>query len=240
MVGDPSRMADETGWRAQLPIERTLEDLSALLAVRAQTRRPTAGMTGEQQHSETARQLVHMAMGGFALLLRWLTWWQALALAASALLFNFFVLPLVAGRLYRAGDDPRRLHGILFYPLSVLMLLLCFPHRPDIVAGAWGILAIGDGLATLVGRAAGGARWPWNRDKTVAGSLAFVAGGTAAAVFLLGWCRPTGLPREPVVFLVGLAFAAAVAAAAVETIPVASMTTSLSPLPRARRFGWRR
>ena len=27
MVGDPSRMADETGWRAQLPIERTLEDL---------------------------------------------------------------------------------------------------------------------------------------------------------------------------------------------------------------------
>jgi GDP-4-dehydro-6-deoxy-D-mannose reductase len=27
MVGDPSRVADETGWRAQLPIERTLEDL---------------------------------------------------------------------------------------------------------------------------------------------------------------------------------------------------------------------
>ncbi len=27
MVGDPSRMADETGWRAQMPIERTLEDL---------------------------------------------------------------------------------------------------------------------------------------------------------------------------------------------------------------------
>lgn len=186
-------------------------------------------MTGEPQHSETARQLVHMAMGGFALLLRWLTWWQALALAASALLFNFFVLPLVAGRLYRAGDDPRRLHGILFYPLSVLMLLLCFPHRPDIVAGAWGILAIGDGLATLVGRAAGGARWPWNRDKTVAGSLAFLAGGTAAAVFLLGWCRPAGLPREPAVFLVCIAFAAAVAAAAVETIPSASTITSPSP-----------
>ena len=105
IVGEPARLAAETGWRAQLPIERTLEDLLELLAVRPQTRRPTAGMTGERQHSETARQLVHMAMGGFALLLRWLTWWQALALAASALLFNFFVLPLLAGRLYRAGDD---------------------------------------------------------------------------------------------------------------------------------------
>jgi uncharacterized protein (TIGR00297 family) len=177
-------------------------------------------MTAERQHSETARQLVHMAMGAFALLLRWLTWWQALALAASALLFNFFVLPLVAGRLYRAGDDPRRLHGILFYPMSVLMLLLCFPHRPDIVAGAWGILAMGDGLATLVGRAVGAVRWPWNRDKTLAGSLAFVAGGTAAAAFLLGWCRPESLPREPALFLASIAFAAALAAAAVETIPV--------------------
>ena len=74
-------------------------------------------------------------------------------------------------------------------------------------------------MATLVGRAVGGVRWPWNRDKTLAGSLAFVA-GAAAAVILLLWCRPESLPREPALFLASIAFAAALAAAAVETIPV--------------------
>ena len=64
----------------------------------------------------------------------------------------------------------------------MLLLLLCFPRRPDIVAAAWGILAIGDGLATLAGRALGGPRWPWNPDKTVSGSVAFAAGGASAAV----------------------------------------------------------
>ena len=115
-------------------------------------------------------------MGGFALLLRWLTWWQAVALAAGALAFNLLRAAVASpAQLYRPAIGARRLHGILFYPLAVLMLLLCFPRRPDIVAGAWGILAIGDGLATLVGRAVGGRRWPWNRDKTV-GRIAGVRG----------------------------------------------------------------
>jgi hypothetical protein len=39
-------------------------------------------------HSERARQWVHIGSGLFALLLRILTWWQAAALAAFALLFN--------------------------------------------------------------------------------------------------------------------------------------------------------
>jgi uncharacterized protein (TIGR00297 family) len=172
-----------------------------------------------RRHSETARQIVHVSMGAFALLLRWLTWWQALALAGGALLFNLFVLPSIAGQLYRPGDDPRRLHGILFYPLSVLILLICFPRRLDLAAGAWGILAAGDGLATLVGRLVNGTTWPWNRDKTVAGSAAFVVAGGAAAAGLLWWCRPSHIPADPSL-IVCMAVAAALAAAAVETIPV--------------------
>ena len=37
--------------------------------------------------------------------------------------------------------------GILLYPLSVLLLILVFHARLDIVAAAWGILACGDGAA---------------------------------------------------------------------------------------------
>ena len=169
-------------------------------------------------HSEIARQIVHVSMGSFALLLRWITWPQALALAGGALLFNLFVLPLVASSLYRPGDRARHLHGIVYYPLSVLILLLLFPRRLDIVAAAWGILAAGDGIATLAGRAIGGVRWPWNPDKTVAGTIAFMAAGGAAGVFLALWCRPAA--TVPVTFALLAVPIAAVVAGFVETIPI--------------------
>ncbi|HEY2431540.1 MAG TPA: DUF92 domain-containing protein [Vicinamibacterales bacterium] len=169
-------------------------------------------------HSESARQIVHISMGAFALLLRWTAWWQAMALAGGALLFNVFVLPHVAGRLYRPGDRGAGLHGIVYYPISVLALLLLFPHRLDSVAAAWGILAAGDGAATLAGRAIGGARWPWNRDKTVAGSVAFFVAGTAMGVGLALWCRPVA--TVPMAFAAFAVPVAALAAAFVETIPI--------------------
>lgn len=169
--------------------------------------------------SEAARQSLHIAMGGVALLLRWLPWWQAVALAAAALAFNVFVLPRFGHALYRPGDRERGVHGIIFYPLAVLLLLVLFPRRPDIVAAAWGILAAGDGLATLAGRALGGPRWRWNREKTLSGSAAFVVGGAAAGVFLAWWCRPATVPPPALVFVMFAPVAAAIAAALVETIP---------------------
>jgi uncharacterized protein (TIGR00297 family) len=175
-------------------------------------------MTGE--HSETARQAVHMAMGAFALLLRWLAWWQAIALAAGALLFNAFVLPKIGGAIYRPGDRERGLHGILYYPLAVLLLLAAFPARPDIAAASWGILAIGDGIATLAGRAIGGRAWPWNREKTIAGSVAFAVGGAAAGVLLAWWCRPAVAAPPSMAFTIAAPIAAALAAALVETMAV--------------------
>ena len=171
-------------------------------------------------HSETRRQLVHIAMGSFALLLRSLTWWQAVALAAGALIFNVAVLPRVAHGLYRPGDRERALHGIIFYPLAVLLVLVMFPRRPDISAAAWGILAAGDGIATLAGRAFGGPRWPWNRDKTLLGSAAFAICGAAAGVFLAWWCRPAVQTPPAWSFTFLAPVAAALVAAFVETIPV--------------------
>jgi uncharacterized protein (TIGR00297 family) len=171
-------------------------------------------------YSETSRQLVHMAMGGFAILLRWIPWWQAVALAVAAIVFNLVVLPRVGDRLYRPGDRERGAHGIVYYPLAVLLLLLAFPRRLDIVASAWGILAIGDGIATLAGRAIGGRRWPWNRDKTISGSAAFAIFGAAAGVGLAWWCRPSVMPPVSPAFPIVAPIVAAIAAALVETLPV--------------------
>lgn len=173
-------------------------------------------------HSESARQWVHIGSAGFALLLRVLSWWQAAVMAAGALVFNLLVLPRVGGRrLYRPTDEARGFPlGILLYPLSVLLLILTFSSRLDIVAMAWGILAFGDGAATLIGRRMGRQRLPWNLDKTIAGTLGFVVCGSAGAIGLAWWTRPAVVPPPPMGFVMLASVTAAVAAALVESIPV--------------------
>ena len=172
-------------------------------------------------HSENARQWVHIASGGFAFLLRDLTWVQAASLAAAALAFNVLVLPHIGGRrLYRPVDEARGFPlGILLYPLAVLLLVIVFPNRLDIVSAAWGILAFGDGMATLAGKWIGGTRWPWNREKTIAGTIGFAACGAAGASVLVWWIRPTVAPVPSWWFALLAPPAAAVVAAMVETMP---------------------
>ncbi len=196
-------------------------------------------------HSENARQWVHIGSGLFALLLRWLTPWQAAGLAAFALAFNLLALPRIGGRrLYRPVDQARGFPlGILLYPLAVLLLALIFPSRPDITAAAWAILAFGDGAATLAGRSsrltaenaenaeqenlsATSARsavkrgLPWNPEKTVAGTVAFMICGGIGAVALAWWTRPAMTPAPPLAFTIIAPLVAAIVAAFVETIPV--------------------
>ena len=175
-----------------------------------------------EPHSEDARQLVHIAMGSFALLLRYLHWWQAAVLAATAVVFNTWLLRrLTRGRLHRPSELNGALPtGIVFYPTSILLLLLLIPSRPDIVAVAWGIMAAGDGAATLVGRRWPGARIPWNREKTLGGTIAFVIAGGAAGSFLGWWCRPAIVPPPFEAFSIFAPLIAAIAAAAVETVPI--------------------
>ena len=203
--------------------------------------------TAPASHSEHARQWVHVGSGLFALLFRVLTSGQAAAMAAIAVAFNVVLLPRVGGRrLYRPVDEARGFPlGILLYPLSVLLLTLAFPSRLDIAAAAWGILAFGDGFATLVGRsrteetaenaliaendlfsassavsAVPSGRIPWNADKSIAGTLAFIVCGSAAGVALAWWVRPAVTPMPPLTFTIAAPIAAALLAALVETIPV--------------------
>ena len=172
---------------------------------------------------ELARRVVHVGCVAFALLLRWLTWWQAALLALSAFLFNWQILPRVGGtRMWRSADVARGYPvGILAYPLAVLGLVLVFRERPWMAAAGWGILAVGDGMASLVGQAAGGPRLPWNDRKSWIGLGSFVVFGTAAAAFLATWASRSaldpGAPHWP--RTVGVAFALALACALVESLP---------------------
>lgn len=174
------------------------------------------------RHAEDARRWFHLGAATCAFLLRFLTSWQAAAFAATALAFNLLVLPRVGGRrLYQPVDHARGTsRGILLYPLAVLVLILAFSTRLDIVAAAWAILGFGDGAAALVHRRGGGRRWSWNREKTVAGTMAFALCGALGGVVLAWWTRPNVSPMPSVWFTALAPLAAAVAAACVETIPI--------------------
>jgi uncharacterized protein (TIGR00297 family) len=178
-------------------------------------------MTGRPGSSEDGRQLMHVLMGAVALLLRWITAPEAIVVTGAALAFNVGALPYIAPSLMRPIEGHRHLDpGIIFYPASVLLLLILLPDRLDIVAAAWGIMAAGDGLASIAGRHIRSGRIPWNHRRTIAGSAAFVLLGGAAGAFLCWWCTPRVIPPPYAWFPIWMPFAAAVAAAAAETLPI--------------------
>ena len=73
-------------------------------------------MTG---YSETRRQVLHVAMAGFALLLRDLTWEQAAGMAVAALAFNALLLARIAPGIVRETDRGGARAGLLSYPLAI-------------------------------------------------------------------------------------------------------------------------
>ncbi len=166
---------------------------------------------------EVSRQLVHIGVGAIALLLRDLTWAQAAALAAIAIVFNALMLPRLAPGVFRRTDRGRRwTSGIVLYPAAVLTLILLLPNRLDLVATAWAILAVGDGMATLIGAHVGTSSLPWNREKSVGGLLAFILFGSAAAVGMTWWSAASTMGG----WMFTAPIAAAVLAGFAETAPV--------------------
>jgi uncharacterized protein (TIGR00297 family) len=169
--------------------------------------------------SEALRKATHVGMGFIAFSLRFLGPFWSAVLAGAALLNNLFVLQRIGGkRMWRdAEHQAGGSVGIVLYPLTVLLLILLFYRRLEVAAAAWGILAFGDGMATVVGLACGRRKLPWNPAKSWAGSAAYVVFGTAAAAALLTWTAPER--RYSWAFALVAAGSAAVLAAALESVP---------------------
>jgi dolichol kinase len=73
----------------------------------------------------------------------------------------------------------------------VLALLLLVPSAPELGLSVLGILAFGDGTATLVGLVVGGRRLPWNPAKSWAGLIAFVSASIPiSALIYCGEAQP--------------------------------------------------
>ncbi len=161
-------------------------------------------------------------MLSFALLLPFLSWGEAAGAALLALAFNLLALPRLSVDLRKrmaAGADESAgplWTGIVAYPVSVLALVLLFGRRMEVVAAAWAIMALGDGLASVVGVAWRGRQLPWSRRKTWPGFLTFIVAGSLGAFALARWVNPA----VPSLRLLALCTATAVVGAVVESIPI--------------------
>lgn len=171
----------------------------------------------------STRKIVHISMLLFALLLPFLTWVEAAGAALVALAFNLFILPRLELDLGKqaagAGGETRPIQwtGIVAYPVSVLVLILLFGRRMEVVGAVWAIMALGDGFASVAGESLRGPALPWNRGKTWSGFAAFIAMGTLGSYALARWSNPS-LPELRVLIVCA---ATATVGAVVETLPIA-------------------
>jgi uncharacterized protein (TIGR00297 family) len=185
--------------------------------------------------SELKRKLLHIAVGGFAFLLRGLEWREAALMAIAAFVFNWAILPRLGGRrLWREAEHGAGYPlGILLYPLSVLALVLLFRRDLWMVAAIWGVLALGDGMASIVGQAAEGPRLPWNPRKSWAGFAAFVVFGAIGAGVLAAWTLRLPVGSWISTPILSLVLPLALACALVESIPTALDDNLTVPLAGA-------
>lgn len=140
-------------------------------------------MTAEDQ-----RAWIHAATGCLALTFHALPAAGAVGLGVLLVLHNWLLLPRYLPGVVR-GAPGRTDAGILSYPVAITLAIVLFRDRLELAAAVWGILAFGDGMASLVGRRVGATSLPWNPDKSWAGLVAFVVAGTLAGAGLMIWVQ---------------------------------------------------
>ena len=164
-------------------------------------------------NGENRRQILHFAMTGFAIALRWLEPWQACAMAGAAIAVNWLLLPALGwDRSIRRENGPFA-DGVKLYPLAVLAVLLLFPLPA--AAAAWGVMGVGDSASNLVGRRFGTPGFLGRHDRSFLGSLAFLVTAWPAA-----WALATFAGRIANADAWRPALAAAAAGTATEFLPL--------------------
>ncbi|KAK9827459.1 hypothetical protein WJX74_003520 [Apatococcus lobatus] len=120
----------------------------------------------------------------------------------------------------REGDRQELLRGPLYYCLVLIAGTVLYWRESPIGILALALMCGGDGLADIVGRRFGSARLPFNPDKSWAGSLAMLLGGTGCAYALITVFCSLGYITCPPTRLLGTVCIAASAATCTEALPI--------------------
>lgn len=175
-------------------------------------------MTRSLHHPISSRAL-RIALIIPAFLLFSITWYETAALAVMILLFDIYLLPdlaVVSTQSEVTASLRTFPTDIILYPVAILALALIFNRYLEIVAMAWALLALGDGMAGATGAVWGRHPLPFNRQKTWEGFAAFIVFGGAGALVLKLWVSDLSLTRKGLLICI----AAALVGAFVESLPI--------------------
>lgn len=85
----------------------------------------------------------------------------------------------------RSGKKQEALGGPLIYMCVVLVATLVSFRNSPVALVAISQMAVGDGLSDIIGRRWGTVKWPFSKNKSIAGSAAFVLGAFGATLWSL-------------------------------------------------------
>lgn len=213
----PSTHATSSATRAGSHRSRTLGS-------RASSSRVSVTLSGGERtairRGEIVRKLLHISPGLLAFLLPFAP--HAKPLSTQALLEITAITAVLTGiyialrKVVARPGESDFYTTTLSYPIAVLATLFAFPGAPELAAVVVVIIAFGDGSAYLGGKLIGGPTLPWNREKTWAGSLAFVA--VAGPLASLAY-RLEADPEIPLLAAIACGGGAAIFASIAESLP---------------------
>ncbi len=199
--------------------------------------------------SRLSRKMVHIGTGPLFVLC-WLLFDDApaapylaalvpLVITAQFALVGLGILrdPATVQAVSRSGDPRELLRGPLFYGLMFALLTVLYWKTPAGVVALM-LLCGGDGIADLVGRRWGRHPLPWSRGKTWEGTLAVFAGGWLLAALVLAVYVAAGAFSPPWTAYLAPLTAVALAAAAVESLPLAEIDNLTVPLAAVLIARW--
>ena len=100
--------------------------------------------------------------------------------------------PGLVGAVSRTGEKKEALQGPFYYNI-ILFLVSLFAFRSS-VPGVFVIsqMAAGDGMADIIGRRFGSVKWPFMKEKSIAGTIGFIVSAFLVSMALLGLYNYTG------------------------------------------------
>ncbi|KAL5580687.1 hypothetical protein UlMin_013129 [Ulmus minor] len=121
----------------------------------------------------------------------------------------------------RFGDYRELLKGPLYYAATITFACLIYWRTSPISIAAICNLCAGDGLADIIGRQFGSTKLPYNRNKSLAGSIAMATAGFLASIGYMYYFSTFGYVKESWEMVLGFLIVSCVSAL-VESLPIST------------------
>ena len=173
------------------------------------------------------RKIIHIAIGMFGFMYPFLDWETILFAWVIAFFCVWFIPPRIEALETLLTPSERRLgYSPAMISYALVMILASLIFRDTMKESAvilLSALAFGDGFSALIGSNYPGTRIPYNHQKTINGTFAFIIFGTLGALvmlfFLYSFMMHKALNIEPGALPIFKVIIVMTIAAIVETIP---------------------